>query len=96
MKKIQKERAELARQILAAPNDHDINLELFDGETPIVAVPLHKTGKVMISISRLLKLNATLDPYLALRLAGSLSWAATEILLKKPTPLPAIAPEPAP
>ncbi len=93
MSKIGKARKVFGQAFFDCPDNHTIDIELFDGETPIVAVPLHKTGKVVISISRELKLNATLEPHLALRLANYLAWAATEILLKRKGPPPAEAVE---
>ncbi len=93
MSKLSKARKEFGQAFFDAPAGHTIDLELFDGETPIVAVPFHKTGKVVISISRALKLNATLEPHLALRLANYLAWAATEILMKRKDPPPAEAVE---
>lgn len=74
-------REDLAQQILDAPEDHTIEMRLFDGETPVIALP--RENDVSISISRELGFHASISPKDALLLGESLIWAAYQVAMTK-------------
>ncbi len=75
------DREAFAEMLLACPSGATVDLQLFDGETPITAVP--EGDRVRLFISDALRLHASLTPQIALRLSTHLAWAAIEALRKK-------------